>query len=232
VKALCLLGSPELEASVRLALRLRWPDADVTCLDDRRAFLRTASAVDVAFLDDTSPGFDLVREARAAAGECGLIVLTASPSDEEMLDALDAGADDYLSLPLSPALLIARLGALLRRITRSTGDGESVVRCGPLDINPGTHEAFVHGKALRLTPTEFNLLHHLAVARGGTMTAKALQKLVWECDEPIYLDTLRKYVQRLRKKLVQVSEPPELGIVAIRGVGYRLAYPHDSGRSA
>jgi len=232
MKALCLLSSPELEREVRLALRLRWPDAEVSCLDDRRAFLRAAAEVEVAFLDDTTPGFHLVRETRAAAAECGVIVLTASPSDEEMLDVLDAGADDYLALPLSPALLIARLGALLRRITRANAEGEVVVRCGPLDINPGTHEAFVHGKALRLTPTEFNLLHHLAVARGGTMTAHALQKLVWECDEPIYLDTLRKYVQRLRKKLVQVSEPPELGIVAIRGVGYRLAYPHDAGRSA
>ena len=122
MKALCLLSSPELESDVRLALRLRWPDAEVACFDDAKAFLRATSSADVAFLDDTADGFPFVREARAAA-ECGIIVLTPAPSDEQMLDALEAGADDYLSLPLSPALLIARLGALLRRITNSTGEG-------------------------------------------------------------------------------------------------------------
>lgn len=231
MKAVCYLSSPDLEGSVSVALRLRWPDAEITFLGEADRFAEAASAADVTFLDDTTTGFPLVRGARAN-GDCGIIVLSSQPSDEEMFDALEAGADDYLSLPLSPALLTARLGALLRRVMKTTREGASVVSCGPLDIHLNTHQAFINGNALRLTPTEFNLLHHLAVARGGTITATALQKLVWECDEPIYLDTLRKYVQRLRKKLTQASQPPELGIVAIRGVGYRLAYSHDSGRSA
>lgn len=230
MKALCCLSAADTERDVRVALRLRWPDAEVSRVEDVTDLLRAASSTDVVFLDDSGPGLQFVRDLRAAA-PCGIVVLSPDASEEATLQALDAGADDYLALPLSPALLIARLGALLRRIAGTTGEGERVVRCGPLDVHLGRHEAFVNGNQLRLTPTEFNLLHHLALARGGTITASALQRLVWECDEPIYLETLRKYVQRLRKKLTQYPTP-DLGIVAIRGVGYRLAYPQDANRTA
>lgn len=224
MKAICLLETTRLEQSLRVSLRLRWADAEISRADTQDALVEAARGADIVFLDEpsTQPGFELVRRVRASS-ESGIILLTSNPTDEGMLNGLEAGADDYLSVPLNPALLVARVGALLRRVMKTTGDDHPVVKCGPLDICPGTHEVYVGGHELRLTSTEFSLLHHLAVARGGTMTAKALQKLIWECDEPMYVDTLRKYVQRLRKKLDQV-DTPDLGIVAIRGVGYRLAY--------
>jgi DNA-binding response OmpR family regulator len=230
MNALCCLSTADAERDVRVALRLRWPDAHVAGVRRPDDLLRQASATDVVFLDDLTPDFAIVRALRAAT-DCGIIVLTGEPSEEGILAALGAGADDYLGLPLSPALLIARLGALLRRVASTTGEGERVVKCGPLDVHLGRHEAYLNGNQLHLTPTEFNLLHHLAVARGGTITASALQRLVWECEEPIYLETLRKYVQRLRKKL-SAYPTPDLGIIAIRGVGYRLAYAQDAHQTA
>lgn len=218
------LEAMDLAQSLRLSIRLRWPDAKISWVDTESSLLEAAPRADVIFLDESTTrpaGFDLVRKVRATS-QGGIVLLTCDPTDEEMLDVLEAGADDYLSASFSPTQLVARVGALLRRIRRGEGRENSVVHCGPLDIRLDTHEVYVSGHELRLTPTEFNLLYHLAVARGGTMTAKVLQKLIWECDEPLYIDTLRKYVQRLRKKLHQASTS-DLDIVAIRGVGYRLA---------
>lgn len=219
------LGTPELEQRLRLALRLRWPDADILPCDTEDHLLETGPIADIVFLDESSarsPRFELIRTIQTTC-DSGIVFLSSEPTDEELLEALEAGADDYLQAAFSPSQLVARVGALLRRLKRGQGPQNSVVHCGPVDIRLDTREVRVSGHELRLTPTEFNLMYHLAVARGGTMTAKVLQKLIWECDEPLYIDSLRKYVQRLRKKLHQLAMS-DLDIVAIRGVGYRLAY--------
>jgi DNA-binding response OmpR family regulator len=140
-----------------------------------------------------------------------------------MLDVLEAGADDYLPMSVSVTRFVGRIFALMRRINWSESEDDSIVRWGPLNIDTDCHEARVQDHYLALTPTEFRLLYHLARAGGNTMTVKALQKLIWDSDQPLYLGSLRKYVQRLRRKLRDSeAEPGMVEIVAIRGVGYRL----------
>lgn len=232
MRALCYLKTYATERDLRAALRLRWPDARVVSVDSTKSLLAAAPDVHVVFVEESPPEFDpeLIRGLRAS-GVMGIIVLTSDPSDESMLQALDLGADDYLTVPISPWLLIGRLGTLLRRVLSASESKESSLRCGPLNIRPETHEAYLDGKEIRLTPTEFSLLYHLAMARGGTITSSALQKLIWECEEPLYIHTLRKYVQRLRKKLHDFAAN-NLEIVAIRGVGYRLSWPAEAESTA
>ncbi len=227
MRAAVFFKTPDLDHRLSRALRLRWPDTEVLHVSKEDQLVETASRVDLIFVDDvsTSGGFEVIRKARAAWSG-GIIFLTSEPTDEGMLDALEAGADDYLSASFSPTQLVARVSALLRRLRMASGRGDSVVQCGSLRIHLDSHEVYVDGQELALTPTEFNLLHHLALAGGGTVTAKTLQKLVWECETPLYMETLRKYVQRLRRKLQQLGDS-DVGIISIRGVGYRLAYSRE-----
>lgn len=210
------------ESSTRLSatLRLRWPDVEVrTVTGDAKDVVRRASWADIIFLGPRENVVDLVRNLRDES-DCGIVVLSNHPTDEELMEVLDAGADEYLGLSTSPTRLVSRVGALLRRVTAESGD-TSVVSCGSLEVHPRSHQVQLAGHELHLTPTEFNLLLHLATAKGGTVTAKALQRLIWDSDTPLYIDSLRKCVQRLRKKISEVPNS-HLDVVAVRGIGYRL----------
>lgn len=222
--ALCS-GGMGLEQRLRLVLRLRWPDIEVVTIDAAHQVVEAAPSADVVFIAwdaDRPGGLDLIRQVRAAC-ESIIIYLTRQESEGEMLDVLEAGADDYLSVAFSPAKMVSRVSSLLRRVSLGAESERPLLRSGPIDIRPDTREVRIHGEELRLTPTEFNLLYRLALAQGSTVTCRAIQRLIWECDEPLYLGSLRKHVQRLRKKLYQLANSG-VDIVAVRGVGYRLAY--------
>lgn len=209
---------------VTLALRLRWPDAEVRRAETgpQAVDLARHAQPNLTLLDLTSPAGDslqLIRSARAAF-DGALIALTRQPSEWELVEALDAGADDYLSATASSAELVARVRAALRRAD-PTARAELVARCGNLTIDPERHEAHVSGRELYLTPTEFKLLYHLAQNHGKLVSQEALHELVWGCEEKLYIDSLRKHIDRLRHKLWQ-SPGAHLRIISVARIGYRL----------
>ena len=95
------------------------------------------------------------------------------------------------------------------------------MRCGDLAIDPETHEAHLNGRPLYLTPTEFKLLHHLAQRQGRLVTQQALESVIWGSSDDLYIDVLRKHVQRVRRKLESLRGG-NMTITTVPRVGYKL----------
>lgn len=209
---------PEEATGILLNLRVRWPDLEAICMEH---FQRTRSEVfDVLLVgSDTLPSSERVRKIRAACDSV-LIVLSAQASDEELVAALEAGADDYLPLTASGPQIVARISAGLRR-ARPSETGAEWIRCGGLRMNAETFEAFAQDKPIHLTPTEFRLLYELMKSRGRLLTHDALERLVWGSEGSSYGDCVRKHIQRLRVKL-ESDEGSPIRIVTVPRVGYRV----------
>ncbi len=226
------IQSPDLTQSLMLSIRLRWPDAKTSSVDTEDGLLEAAPGADVVLVDQLvarAARFELVRKIRGSF-DGALVIVAQHPDEAEMVDSLAAGSDDYLGSPVSPMQLVARLTAVLRRVRIAAQRDDSVLTCGSLEIKSDIYEAYVNGRELCLTRKEFEVLYQLALAKGSLVTSQALQQLVWESDEGLYLDSLRKYVQRLRKKLHEQGNS-DVSIIARRGLGYRLTYTDSARRS-
>ncbi len=210
---------------VTRALRLRWPDLEVAVADtaSRARRLLADNPSDAIFvsaaLADTAP-LALVGEIRAAS-DVVIIVVGSGRDEADIVEALEAGADDYLSTPISESLLVARVCAALRRATKLTPEEGTSVTCGDVVIDPQTHEVHLKGKPLYLTPTEFKLLYHFARHQGLVVTQQALESVVWGYSDKLYVDVLRKHVQRLRQKL-ESRRGVHMTIATIPRIGYKL----------
>lgn len=213
-------------ASLEIALQMRWPEHHVSWVRPGPGATKSAcqanpDLVVVGPIALEQGGAELVTDMRAGFGGV-IIVLSGEPSEKELLEVIDAGADDYLPQGASLAQLVARIHALMR--PRGGGyQSPTVARCGSLTIDVERHSAQVGGKELYLTPTEFTLLNHLAQNGGKIVTQEALHRLIWGCDGRIFLDSLRKYVERLRKRLNGAD--PDVRIVSVPRVGYKLVGP-------
>jgi two-component system phosphate regulon response regulator PhoB len=166
-------------------------------------------------------GFDVLEQLRAdeSMRETAVLMLTARREEPDRIRGLSLGADDYLTKPFSPAELVLRVQAILRRTGAAvpSGSGDSVV-IGPLHIDRGAMRVTVDGHAVELTPTEFKLLLTLAERRGRVQGRGHLLETVWEAAPDIQTRTVDMHVQRLRTKLGAAGELIE----TVRGFGYRL----------
>ena len=151
-----------------------------------------------------------------------VIMLTARGEERDRVEALDAGADDYIVKPFFPRELVARIRAVLRRQgqekARVERCEENVVRCGPLVMNEARFEASVDGVPVKLSGKEFRLLHLFASHPGRVFSRAQLLEAVWES---VYVDerTVDVHMLRLRKALAGTAA--EDLIETFRGVGYR-----------
>jgi two-component system KDP operon response regulator KdpE len=184
---------------------------------DRAALARPDAAIIDLVLPDGS-GTDVCRQLRRWS-DMPIIVLSAVGDEDAKVEALAAGADDYVTKPFGPRELLARLEAVLRR-ARGAVD-EPIIRADGLEIDVAAHVVRRDGQPVHLTPTEFELLHALARNRGRLMTHRTLLMDVWG---PGYADdtqVLRVHVANLRRKI----EPPDgpRYIHTDAGVGYRFA---------
>ena len=225
MKALVVAEEDRIASRVNMTLRLRWPDVDVaTAQNAHRARLLLADAdPDVLFVSSGLPGPDsltLVRDVRAVS-DVLIFVVGPGDSEAELVDALESGADDYVSTRSSESLLVAKVWAALRRAEKVGAESAAPVKCGGLLVDPQCYEASLNGKPLYLTPTEFKLLYHLAQNRGLVVTQQALESLIWGCPERLYIDVLRKHVQRLRQKL-ENGRGGRMTITTVPRVGYKL----------
>ena len=180
-------------------------------------------APELVILDLVLPdgrGTDVARELRRWT-EVPIILVSAVGEEAEKISALDAGADDYVTKPFAIGELLARMRAVLRRVTVPR---EAVLRVGELEVDLEKHEVRVAGKAVHLTPTEFDLLRVLALNRGKLMTHNAILREVWGPAYQQESSYLHVYVSQLRRKLEPEPGRPRY-IVTEPGVGYRLVDP-------
>lgn len=182
---------------------------------------------DLVVLDVMLPGFDGIEVMRRLHeernGRTAVILLTARGEESDRLVGLRHGADDYVVKPFSPAELVARVDAVLRRVAppADTEQAPPPIEHGTLRIDPGARSVTVAGEELSLTQREFDLLAHLAAHPGRVFTRDQLMETVW--DYPFFTDTstVTVHVRRLRAKLGDDPSEPRF-IETVWGVGYRL----------
>jgi two-component system KDP operon response regulator KdpE len=187
------------------------------------AHLAANRRIDVFLVDLGLPdgdGVDLIRKLRTWT-QRPLIVLSARVHEPQKVEALDAGADDYLVKPFGAAELHARLRVALRHAAQTTQAGESMLEIGPLRIDLQARTIVRAGVPVRLTATEWRLLEALARRADRVVTATQLLRDVWGPGHAEQGHYLRIYVRQLRQKLEAEPTAPEL-ILTETGVGYRL----------
>jgi len=183
--------------------------------------LATSHNPDVYLLDLGLPdgdGVDLARRLREWT-RAPIIVLSARGREEDKVNALDAGADDYLTKPFGVNELLARLRVALRH-AQATPAGDPVLEAGPLRVDLARREVTVEGREVRLTPTEFKLLALLARHAGKVLTHRQILKDVWG-PNATEAHWVRVHMAELRKKVELDPARPRL-LVTEPGVGYRL----------
>jgi two-component system phosphate regulon response regulator PhoB len=158
----------------------------------------------------------LKKEPRTA--QIPLVMLTAKSDEADIVAGLELGADDYITKPFSPRILLARIRAVMRRREMADPDDAAVIHVHDLSINPGRHEVMVGERRVSLTNTEFRLLHALARRPGWVFTRYQIVNTVRGEETHVTDRTVDVHVAGLRKKLGDAGRYIE----TIRGVGYRF----------
>ena len=179
---------------------------------------------DVVILDLGLPDLDGTAMLRMLRGvsDVPVIVATARDDETEIVAVLDAGADDYVVKRFSVAQLDARIRAVLRRGADEVRDEAVVV--GGLRLDPRSREASLDGRALELTPREFELLHYLAARAGEVVSKRELLTEVWRLPYGGADKTVDVHLSWLRRKLGETAQQARY-LHAVRGVGVRLTAP-------
>ncbi len=221
--ALIVEDEPHIRRFVRMALEGEgWQVHQSENL--RRGLIDAATRTpDLIVLDLGLPdgdGMALIREVRTWS-PVPIIVLSARIDETDKIDALDAGADDYLTKPFGVGELLARVRAALRRQHKGGAEASALVRFGAVQVDLQARSVLREGQAVHLTPTEYKLLSVLVANRGRVVTAPQLLREVWgpaNADNGHYL---RIYMGHLRQKLEDDPAQPR-HLLTETAVGYRL----------
>lgn len=176
---------------------------------------------DLLILDIMMPllnGFDLCKAIREISN-IPIIILTARADDDDEVMGYDLGADDYITKPFSPKILVAKVKALLRRLD-DLNITNAFININSLSINKTSHEVTINGEILSLSPKEYDLLIFLAENKNSVFSRDTLLDKVWGYDFDGDIRTVDTHIKRLREKLREYSSL----IITVRGSGYKLEY--------
>lgn len=207
-----------------ISIHLRHEGFEADAAEDGVAAQKAVDTVlpDIVLLDWMLPGnqsgIDLARKWRAAprTKNMPIIILTARGEEADKLVGLDSGGDDYITKPFSPAELMARIRALLRR--RAPEHLPDAITIGELSIDPAARHVRFQGKELPFASSEFRLLHYLMKHPDRIHTRAALLDKVWGDHVFIEERTIDVHIKRLRNSMIDAKDMIE----TVRGIGYRL----------
>jgi DNA-binding response OmpR family regulator len=227
MKVLVIEDSQEVAENVSLCFKLAWSQVNITTIDegDKGINLVETESPDIVILGLELPdtdGFKVLKQIRSFS-DVPIIILTAREAEMDKAKGLEMGADDYITRPFNPIDLIARVKAVLRRATipQLAENHSSIFISGNLEINFATHDVFVSGEPVKLTPTEYNLLCNLVRNEGKVLSRRFLLEKTWGSD---YIDdssSLKKYIYRLRVKLGDNHNPQPM-LLTQWGIGYKF----------
>jgi two-component system KDP operon response regulator KdpE len=192
------------------------------------------SAFDLVLLDMNMPGIggvEACREIRGRLPKIGIVMVTVQDGESEMVRALEAGADDYITKPIRFRELVARLRAVLRRLHVDDADEPTLLQAGDLELDTSRRLLCRQGEIVHLTPTEFELLSLLMRNQGIPVTHTKLLRSIWGPEYGTELEYLRSFVKTLRQKIEEDPTKPKY-IVTEPWVGYRFSNPLDRSSSA
>ncbi|WP_030771836.1 MULTISPECIES: response regulator [unclassified Streptomyces] len=224
-RVLVVDDEPQLVRSVVISLRARTYEVD-SAPDGGTALQAAADhRPDVVLLDLGLPdmdGVDVIKQLRTRS-QVPILVVSARHDSSEKVQALDAGADDYITKPFSMNELLARLGAVTRRTLAQdpVAKADTLVETEGFTIDLLAKKARRGGENIRLTPTEWHLLEVLIRNRGRLVGQRQLLREVWGASYRTQTNYLRVYMAHLRRKLeLDPSQPRHL--ITVPGMGYRL----------
>ncbi len=221
MKILIADDDPQLVRALRITLAAH--GYDVVAAPDGQAAIALAAKEhpDIVMVDLGMPRLDGIRVIEALRGwtDVPIIVVSGRTGSADKVEALDAGADDYVTKPFQIDELLARLRALSRRST--AGANEPVVSFGEVSVDLAAKLVTRGGAPVHLTPTEWRILEFLARNAGALVTRQALLKDIWGTEQVTDTGYLRLYLSQLRKKLEADPAHPQ-HLLTESGMGYRL----------
>jgi two-component system KDP operon response regulator KdpE len=238
MKLLIIEDDPIISETVTICFNLRWPEAEVIATESGEEGVRLAESEspDVVILDVGLPGMDgyeTLRQLRQIS-DVPAIMLTARDSEVAKVKGLEWGADDYVTKPFSHIELLARVRAVLRRGADTGSDetkGAYRNEAAGLVIDLDSRIVTRHDVQINLAPLEYSLLFHLISNEGRVVPHQTLLAKVWGREYVDEVDYLKVYVRRLRTKLNDDPQNPEL-IHIDRGVGYIFQVRAKSGSNS
>lgn len=226
MKILVVDDENDVVESVRIAFTLHWREIDVlgASTGEQALDLVEREVPDIVLLDIGLPdidGFEVLRRIREFA-DVPVVMLTARDDAMDKVKGLELGADDYVTKPFNHLELMARVRAVLRRLSMPVPTSRAPsFRWLDLEVDYKRQEARFGGKRLELTPTEYKLLYHLVRNQGHVLQHSTLLAKVWGREYVDEVDYLRVYIRRLRDKLGDQPDNPRY-IRTERGLGYRF----------
>ncbi len=230
MKVLFVGDSQELLQAMSIILKVRWRELSLIHATEARQATELIHQeqpnIVLLQVDATSPDdFDIIGQIRRFS-EVPLIVLSKNKDVMDKVRALEMGADDWIP-PSSPMEYIAKVNAILRRCSPLGDSFTDSFLCGKLSINYATHEVYVNGKSVELTPIEYKILYQLVRNAGSVVGHTNLLNSVWGPHYGAAPEFLKKYIYRLRSKIEEDPSDPKI-ICTRRGVGYAFITASDS----
>jgi DNA-binding response OmpR family regulator len=224
MRVLLVEDEVRLANNVAAALRERCGFA-VDCADNGAdgAGLMELSHYDLLLLDLMLPGMDglsVVRQVRRRKDMTPILILTARDERAQVVELLNAGADDYLTKPFDLGELLARAKALIRR---GKGVSHPILTVGSISLNTVEQTVRYQGELIDLSPTEYRLFEYLLFRPRAIVSARELLEHLYDYNWQHHSNVIEAHISNLRKKLRAVGE--ETSITTIRGRGYRLEAP-------
>jgi two-component system KDP operon response regulator KdpE len=183
---------------------------------------------DLVILDRNMPGMGGVEACRSIRehSDIGIIMLTVRKTEQDKIEALDAGADDYITKPFSMPELLARIRANLRRSPLSPRQGPSVMTFGDVQLDLDSHHVSINGRDVRLTPKQFDVLNYLIANPNVSIPHAKILQTVWGPDYGGEVEYLHVLVNQLRKKIEPDPSKPRY-ILTEPWFGYRFQLTTD-----
>ncbi len=221
-----LIVEDELQMRMGLRDNLEFEGYEVDLAEDGRSGLQhiLENRYDLIVLDVMMPhmsGFDVCKKAREQGIKTPVIMLTAKGEEIDKVLGLELGADDYLTKPFSLRELLARIKAILRRVSSSPESNSQRVSIGNLTVDFSTYDAYMEGKVEPMSHKEFEILKFLWQHQGQTVSRDQLLNDVWGYDEFPTTRTVDNFILKLRKRIEQDPTHPRI-ILTVHGVGYKL----------
>jgi len=221
VRLLIADDDPQMVRALRITLAAHGYEV-VTAVDGAAAIATAAQThPDLILLDLGMPRLDGIEVIHALRGwtTAPIVVVSGRTGSADKVEALDAGADDFVTKPFQVDELLARLRALTRRVAPASG--EAIVRFDDVEVDLAAKSVTRAGARVHLTPTEWRMLEHLARNPGALVTRQDLLKEIWGSDQVSDSGYLRLYMSQLRKKLESSPAEP-VHLLTESGMGYRL----------
>jgi two-component system KDP operon response regulator KdpE len=229
-KLMIVDDEPALRRALRTSLTASGFEVLEACKGEEALTLLARTPVDLVLLDINMPGIsgvEVCRRIRDISGQMGIIMVTVRDSEDDKVQALEAGADDYIAKPYRLRELVARLRAMQRRLQANPHADETVYRAGSLEIDLRRRLVSKDGIEVHLSPKEFDLLSYLIAHQGAPVMHTRLLRAVWGPEFGGEVEYLRTYMKMLRKKLEADPAHPEY-LLTEPWVGYRFQNPSEA----